>query len=164
MCFAAVYHAKDLDSKQPIALKVVHKDNKKVSDMMHGEVEIMLKSGLHPNIVSLKDVFETDEEIILVQDEVAGGELFDWFANQDSLPTEQQASNFVRSAAAALYHLHSRKIIHNDLKPENLLLTLTYPPALKVRPPPTPSVSNRGLHVGRVQLVARTDVMLTTSV
>ena len=122
MCFAAVYHAKDLDSKQAIALKVVHKDNKKVSDMMHDEVEIMLKSGLHPNIVSLKDVFETDEEIILVQDEVAGGELFDRLVTRGPY-NEIQASKLLQEVTNGLAYLHQQGIVHFDIKPENIMLT-----------------------------------------
>lgn len=46
--------------------------------------------------------------------------------------SERSAASFIRAAAAGLYHLHQHHIIHNDIKPENLLLTDTDPPTLKL--------------------------------
>ena len=46
--------------------------------------------------------------------------------------SERSAASFIRAAAAGLYHLHQHHIIHNDMKPENLLLTDTDPPTLKL--------------------------------
>jgi len=81
-----------------------------------------LRSLNHPNIISLYDVYTTEDKIYIVMELMAGGELFDYVVQKGTL-TEAEASTIVRMLTNALAYMHSENIIHRDLKPENLMLT-----------------------------------------
>lgn len=85
------------------------------------EVSI-LQSLKHPNIVALKDLFESREEVALILELVTGGELFDFIAEKDEL-LESEAILFMRQILKGLAYMHSQSIGHFDLKPENIMLS-----------------------------------------
>lgn len=64
---------------------------------------------------------------------MTGGELFERLVNSGPY-SEADAARHIRTILSALQWLHAKRIIHSDLKPENLLLTSTAPGAtVKVR-------------------------------
>uniref|UniRef100_A0A3Q3KHN5 non-specific serine/threonine protein kinase n=1 Tax=Monopterus albus TaxID=43700 RepID=A0A3Q3KHN5_MONAL len=85
------------------------------------EVEI-LQAVQHPNIVILKDVFESRAEVVLILELVSGGELFDFIAQKDNL-LESEAIEFMKQILQGLSFMHSKNIAHFDLKPENVMLS-----------------------------------------
>uniref|UniRef100_A0A3P8SGC0 non-specific serine/threonine protein kinase n=1 Tax=Amphiprion percula TaxID=161767 RepID=A0A3P8SGC0_AMPPE len=85
------------------------------------EVEI-LQAVQHPNIVTLKDVFESRAEVVLILELVSGGELFDFIAEKENL-LESEAIEFMKQILAGLGFMHSKNIAHFDLKPENIMLS-----------------------------------------
>uniref|UniRef100_A0A8D3D5A3 non-specific serine/threonine protein kinase n=1 Tax=Scophthalmus maximus TaxID=52904 RepID=A0A8D3D5A3_SCOMX len=84
------------------------------------EVDI-LKEIQHPNIITLHDVFENKAEVILILELVAGGELFDFLAEKESL-SEEEATQFLKQILDGVSYLHTKHIAHFDLKPENIML------------------------------------------
>ncbi|TRY89574.1 hypothetical protein DNTS_025292 [Danionella cerebrum] len=84
------------------------------------EVSI-LKEIQHPNVITLHDVFENKNEVILILELVAGGELFDFLAEKESL-SEEEATEFLKQILDGVTYLHSKQIAHFDLKPENIML------------------------------------------
>ncbi|KFV61072.1 Death-associated protein kinase 2, partial [Dryobates pubescens] len=52
---------------------------------------------------------------------VSGGELFDFLAQKESL-SEEEATRFIKQILDGVNYLHSKKIAHFDLKPENIML------------------------------------------
>jgi serine/threonine protein kinase len=94
------------------------------------EWEIMKKLKDNPNVLSLLDVFETDEEIHLVMEYCEGGELFDAIKRKGSKRNSFRVSRYSEAQAAritcqilqAMKDLHSHNIVHRDIKPENILL------------------------------------------
>eukprot|EP00063_Salmo_salar_P051099 XP_014025934.1 PREDICTED: death-associated protein kinase 2-like [Salmo salar] len=52
---------------------------------------------------------------------VAGGELFDFLAQKESL-SEEEATQFIKQILNGVQFLHSKRIAHFDLKPENIML------------------------------------------
>jgi serine/threonine protein kinase len=106
--------------------------------MRHGsrrhldEWEVLRSLRDNPHVVSLLDVFETDEEIQLVLEYCEGGELFDEIqakrkealASPDKVYSysESKAAKIVLQMLSVLSELHSRGIVHRDVKPENILL------------------------------------------
>jgi len=73
----------------------------------------------HPNIVRLEEVYESQSEIYLVQELCLGGELFDRLDEQpDYHYTEAECARLVKQMLSAVRYLHSRGIIHRDLKLE----------------------------------------------
>lgn len=80
----------------------------------------------HPNIVRLEEVYESQSEIYLVQELCLGGELFDRLDEQpDYHYTEAECARLVKQMLSAVRYLHSRGIIHRDLKLENFLFSST---------------------------------------
>lgn len=91
--------------------------------MTQFQTEILALKQLrrHPNIISLYDVYITEDKLLIVMELMEGGELFDYVVQKGTL-TEEEASMCVRMVTSALLYMHSKNIIHRDLKPENLLL------------------------------------------
>jgi RND family efflux transporter MFP subunit len=75
----------------------------------------------HPNIVAAFDADESEEIAYLVLEYVDGTNLYRLVKEQGPRPLAEGVE-FVRQAAAGLAYLHSRGIIHRDVKPANLLL------------------------------------------
>jgi fused len=67
----------------------------------------------------LLDSFETENEIVVVQ-EFAKGDLYH-LLSRGSLG-EPRTQKITFDLVAALYYLHSKRILHRDLKPQNILL------------------------------------------
>mmetsp|Transcript_15641 Transcript_15641/g.34203 ORF Transcript_15641/g.34203 Transcript_15641/m.34203 type:complete len:1120 (+) Transcript_15641:578-3937(+) len=82
----------------------------------------------HPNIVRLEEVYESHTEIYLVQELCLGGELFDRLDEQpDYHYTEAECARLVKQMLSAVRYLHSKGIIHRDLKLENFLFSSVHP-------------------------------------
>jgi calcium-dependent protein kinase len=78
----------------------------------------------HPNIVRLEEVYESHSEIYLVQELCVGGELFDRLDEQpDYHYTESECARLTKQMLSAVRYLHSKGIIHRDLKLENFLFS-----------------------------------------
>uniref|UniRef100_A0A3Q3KB21 Protein kinase domain-containing protein n=1 Tax=Monopterus albus TaxID=43700 RepID=A0A3Q3KB21_MONAL len=85
------------------------------------EVNI-LKEIQHPNIITLHEVFENKADVILILELVAGGELFDFLAEKESL-SEEEATQFLKQILDGVFYLHSKQIAHFDLKVPQQLKT-----------------------------------------
>jgi len=89
------------------------------------EIYIMCQLD-HPNIVRLEEVYESHSEIYLVQELCIGGELFDRLDEQpDYHYTEAQCARLVKQMLCSVRYIHSKGIIHRDLKLENFLFSNT---------------------------------------
>ena len=121
--YATVKLAKSYATGISYALKLV--DKKKTADAgqdLEREVCVLKSAGQHRNLVSLVEEFDMPATKALVLELATGGELFDKLADEGSF-SEHTAAELLRQVAEALQHLHQRGIVHNDLKPENLLLS-----------------------------------------
>lgn len=87
--------------------------------LINGEVSL-LKMVNHPRIISLIDVFESPEDISLIIEFMASGELYSHIAGLKTL-SEPDAYRIMKPIFEALYYLHSIGIVHRDIKPENIL-------------------------------------------
>jgi serine/threonine protein kinase len=72
----------------------------------------------HPGILPLRDVFESDHHIFIVEGYAKYGSLYDCI---HELP-QTSALSFFRQIVYGLEYLHRHGICHRDLKPENILL------------------------------------------
>ena len=75
----------------------------------------------HPNIVRLYDVIETDKYIGIILEYASGGELFDHILAHRYL-RERDAAKLFSQLISGVWYIHQKKIVHRDLKLENLLL------------------------------------------
>ncbi|XP_043935736.1 death-associated protein kinase 2-like [Protopterus annectens] len=89
-------------------------------EQVEREVSILQQLD-HPNIMRLRDIFECKTETVLILELIGGGELFDFIAEKEML-TEEQAIEFLQQLLEGAAYMHSRHIVHFDLKPENIML------------------------------------------
>ncbi|XP_040842458.1 serine/threonine-protein kinase 36 [Ochotona curzoniae] len=119
--FGRVYKGRKKYSAQVVALKFIPKLGRSEKELKNLQREIEIMRGLrHPNIVHLLDSFETDKEVVVVTD-YAEGELFQILEDDGKLP-EDQVQAIAAQLVSALYYLHSHRILHRDMKPQNILL------------------------------------------
>ncbi|XP_037536775.1 death-associated protein kinase 1 [Nematolebias whitei] len=124
--FAVVRRCRHRSTGEDFAAKFIKKRRSKSSrrgvtrEDIEREVNI-LKEIQHPNIIALHQVFENKAEVILILELVAGGELFDFLAEKESL-SEEEATQFLKQILDGVLYLHSKRIAHFDLKPENIML------------------------------------------
>uniref|UniRef100_A0A3P8VZX2 Ribosomal protein S6 kinase n=1 Tax=Cynoglossus semilaevis TaxID=244447 RepID=A0A3P8VZX2_CYNSE len=97
------------------SVKIVDRVKKDLSE----EIEILLRYGHHPNIISLKDVFDDGQRVFLVQDSLRGGQLLDRVLTQADF-TEREASDIICTLAKTVEFLHSVGVVHRDLTPSNI--------------------------------------------
>ncbi|PWN45792.1 Pkinase-domain-containing protein [Ceraceosorus guamensis] len=95
------------------------KDPAKMSKVER-EIQV-LKDVRHPNIVRLYEVIESDRYIGIVLEYASGGELFDHILAHKYLK-ERDACRLFAQLISGVSYLHKKKIVHRDLKLENLLL------------------------------------------
>jgi len=127
---ATVYRAHDPSSNREVAIKVLPRE------MMHNLLtrsrfkrELKLIATLeHPAIVPVYDVGEDDNQPYFVMRYMSGGSLTEMIKKEKF--SLQDAALIIERLAAALDHAHARKIIHRDIKPDNVLFDGSHNPYL----------------------------------
>ncbi|KAI3461177.1 hypothetical protein Pfo_017840 [Paulownia fortunei] len=121
--FAKVKFARNSETGQPVALKILDKDKvlkHKMAEQIKREIATM-KLIKHPNVVQLYEVMASKTKIFIILEFVTGGELFDKIVNHGRM-REDEARKYFQQLINAVDYCHSRGVFHRDLKPENLLL------------------------------------------
>ncbi|KAK6192112.1 hypothetical protein SNE40_003650 [Patella caerulea] len=119
--FGKVYSGRKKYTGQIVALKFIPKVGKSEKELRSLRREIEIMRGLHhENIIEMLDSFETNKEVVVVTD-YAEGELFQILEDDGNLP-EEQVKTIACQLVSALFYLHSHRILHRDMKPQNILL------------------------------------------
>ncbi|KAF5904977.1 ribosomal protein S6 kinase alpha-2, partial [Clarias magur] len=98
------------------AVKIIDRAKKDPSE----EIEILLRYGQHPNIITLKDVYDDGKFVYLVMELMRGGELLDRILHHKGI-SEREASAVLCTITKTVEYLHSQGVVHRDLKPSNIL-------------------------------------------
>uniref|UniRef100_A0A250YKZ6 Ribosomal protein S6 kinase n=1 Tax=Castor canadensis TaxID=51338 RepID=A0A250YKZ6_CASCN len=112
VCKRCVHKATDAE----YAVKIIDKSKRDPSE----EIEILLRYGQHPNIITLKDVYDDGKYVYLVTELMRGGELLDRILRQRCF-SEREASDVLCTITRTMDYLHSQGVVHRDLKPSNIL-------------------------------------------
>ncbi|NXW79501.1 NEK1 kinase, partial [Hirundo rustica] len=84
----------------------------------------VLANMKHPNIVLYRESFEENGSLYIVMDYCEGGDLFKKInAQKGILFSEDQILDWFVQICLALKHIHDRKILHRDIKSQNIFLT-----------------------------------------
>ncbi|GAB1220378.1 hypothetical protein ENUP19_0052G0061 [Entamoeba nuttalli] len=123
--FARVREVIEKDNKQKYAIKII--DRQKMKEIGENEKVVLneysiMKKLHHINIIQLHDVFLTQEYFYLVFELVDGGDLFKLTLNKGCL-NEKECRIVIKQIFYGIKYLHQNKIIHRDIKLENILLT-----------------------------------------
>jgi len=119
--FSVVHRARRKSDGEEVAVKIIKK--RKVSQQdLEREVEIWrLASSSSSRVVQLHEIYEDSKNVYLVMELMVGGELFEKIANMTDY-SEQYAAKIMKQVFLIIRDLHKVDIIHQDFKPENLLL------------------------------------------
>ncbi|KAJ8371771.1 hypothetical protein AAFF_G00302410 [Aldrovandia affinis] len=120
--FAKVKLAKHILTGREVAVKIIDKTQLNPTSLqkLFREVRIM-KILNHPNIVKLFEVIETEKTLYLIMEYASGGEVFDYLVAHGRMKEKEARAKF-RQIVSAVQYCHQKRIVHRDLKAENLLL------------------------------------------
>ena len=77
---------------------------------------------MQEHVVQFIDYFEGEQQSVILTEYLEGGELFQRISSPDYNLTEAKCRDFTRQILKAVDFIHSRRIIHLDLKPQNIVL------------------------------------------
>mmetsp|Transcript_65842 Transcript_65842/g.157288 ORF Transcript_65842/g.157288 Transcript_65842/m.157288 type:complete len:754 (-) Transcript_65842:165-2426(-) len=122
--FGAVEMVEDLNTSETYALKAlskgyVVKSGMQTSVISEKNVQLMCDS---PFIVKLFETFNSEQSLYFLLELALGGELYATYNKKNLWGNEKCAKFYVAGTVLAFEHLHGKKVIFRDLKPENLLL------------------------------------------
>ena len=121
---ATVFSARDLKLDRQVAIKLLA-DNYAGDDEVRSRFsrEARLAARLdHPNVVQVFDVGEEDGRPFIVMEHVEGGTLADRLDGRQRSIARNEALRLLCQLCEGLGHAHAKKLVHRDIKPQNLLL------------------------------------------
>jgi serine/threonine protein kinase len=88
------------------------------------EAEKIKQFSDHPHIVDVYDVFDENETCYYTMEYIEGGSLMDYVEQTETCTLqEEEALKIIREVASALSAMHSHRMNHLDVKPENILMS-----------------------------------------
>uniref|UniRef100_A0A8D8RG45 Myosin light chain kinase, smooth muscle n=2 Tax=Cacopsylla melanoneura TaxID=428564 RepID=A0A8D8RG45_9HEMI len=118
--FGTVYRCKEKATGMTLAAKFVGIAKRNDRRNVEREVEIM-RELQHPRLIQIYDAFESSNVMCVVLELIEGGELFDRVIDDDFVLTEKSVAIFMRQICEGVDFIHSKNVIHLDMKPENIL-------------------------------------------
>nr|XP_009667560.1 PREDICTED: ribosomal protein S6 kinase alpha-3 [Struthio camelus australis] len=112
ICKRCIHKASNME----YAVKIIDKSKRDPTE----EIEILLRYGQHPNIITLKDVYDDGKYVYVVTELMKGGELLDKILRQKFF-SEREASAVLFTITKTVEYLHAQGVVHRDLKPSNIL-------------------------------------------
>ncbi|CAK86141.1 unnamed protein product (macronuclear) [Paramecium tetraurelia] len=115
--FSQVFLGVKKSNQQKVAVKISNR-NLAISQQ-EKRILYRLSQFKHQNVVQLFDIFDQPEALFIVQEYCNGGTLYEMMNTKQF--TEEQIVSIALQIANGLNFLHSKNIVHRDVKPENIL-------------------------------------------
>ncbi|CAI7881800.1 unnamed protein product [Closterium sp. NIES-54] len=121
--FGKVWRCLDRTTGEALACKQVRKTGLTDNDLADLEREISAMQLLqgHRHVLALRGLFEDSNNVYMITDLCAGGDLFDLIARTGGLDEDTAARLFAQIAQGVRW-CHVHRVVHRDIKPENILL------------------------------------------
>ena len=121
--YAVVKKIKHIETGTCYAAKIIQKQHLSEKELGRLAMETnILKRIRHPNVIALKAICETENELFLIMELAHGGSLIDHVKKNAGSYSEDTVINITRQILDTLVFLHDLHIVHRDIKPENILL------------------------------------------
>lgn len=119
--FGTVYKAKHKKTGVMRAIKRIKKEARSQNcfDALLKDVDIV-KTLDHPNIIKVYEYYQDEGWIYIVSELCTGGELFEEILKEKNF-SEKKAAELMRQMLSAIAYCHEKKLVHCDLKPENII-------------------------------------------
>jgi serine/threonine protein kinase len=120
-----VFKARHKKMNRLVALKIIRKEllaDPEVVGRFDREVRVLSQLD-HPNVVHAFDAGPSGPGHFLAMEYVEGTDLGQLVKQGGPMPV-QQACAYIRQAALGLQHAHERGLVHRDIKPHNLIMSV----------------------------------------
>lgn len=123
--YSTVWHARHRVHGTEVAIKEIAtaRLNSKLKESLMSEIVILQKIN-HPNIIHLHDMIQDSGKVYIVLEYCQGGDLSMFIQQRNGRISEATAKHFMQQLASGLKALRENNLIHRDLKPQNLLLSV----------------------------------------
>jgi hypothetical protein len=121
---ATVYRARDLKLDRQVAIKLLAENfagDDEIRKRFSREARLAARLD-HPNVVQVFDVGEDEDRPFIVMEHVDGGTLEDRLSRRRRSLDRGEGLRLLGQLCEGLGHAHARKLVHRDIKPQNLLL------------------------------------------
>ncbi|KAF5002843.1 hypothetical protein FGRMN_97 [Fusarium graminum] len=116
-----VFTGHERGTNRLVAIKQMNLEQQPKKDLIINEILVM-KDSSHPNIVNFIDSYLCGGELWVVMEFMEGGSLTDVVTF--NIMSEGQIASVCRETLLGLQHLHSKGVIHRDIKSDNILLSM----------------------------------------
>lgn len=115
-----VFIAHTNNSDLPVAIKQMNLEQQPKKELIINEILVM-KASQHKNIVNFIDSYLWKDDLWVIMEYMEGGSLTDVVTN--NMMMEGQIAAVCKEVLEGLQHLHSKGVIHRDIKSDNVLLS-----------------------------------------
>src|ERR1043166_1317479 len=111
------------------ALKFLFKREEEINlNAVEAEIDTWIEASGHPNVMPVLDMIVHGDYVVIVSEFAEGGSLKRWLAkHKGKAPSHEKALEMMIGILRGIEHLHSRNVVHRDLKPDNILLQGNFP-------------------------------------